>query len=112
MVGDGINDALALSYADAAVCMGAGADISLAKSDVALLSSDPRSLISAVVLARRTLRAIRQNLFFALGYNALAIPLAALGYVIPLIAAASMSLSSVAVVLNSLRIGAVFKDKK
>lgn len=112
MVGDGINDALALSYADAAVCMGAGADISLAKSDVALLSSDPRSLISAVVLARRTVRAIRQNLFFALGYNALAIPLAALGYVIPLIAAASMSLSSVAVVLNSLRIGAVFKDKK
>ncbi|MGH1600177.1 heavy metal translocating P-type ATPase [Campylobacter majalis] len=104
MVGDGINDTLAMSYASVAVCMGSGADVSLQKSDVVLLNDDLASLLMAIKISKRTLKTIKQNLAFSLCYNALTIPLAVLGYVIPLVAAVSMSLSSIIVILNALRI--------
>ena len=79
--------------------------MSIAKSDVVLIKDDPTSLAAAVALARRTYRIVRQNLAFSLVYNAVTIPLAMTGYVAPAVAALSMSLSSVAVVLNALRAG-------
>lgn len=108
MVGDGINDAGALSAASVAACMGRGADVSLARSDV-VLPAGLTGLARAVIIARATLRVVRQNLVFSLGYNALTLPLAMMGYVIPLVAAASMSFSSLVVVLNSLRIKRKFR---
>ena len=103
MVGDGINDAAALALSSVAVCMGSGAAVSIAKSDIVLMRDDPASLAAAVRLARRTYRIVRQNLAFSLVYNAVTIPLAMAGYVAPAVAALSMSLSSVAVVLNAMR---------
>ena len=103
MIGDGINDAAALALSSVAVCMGSGAAVSIAKSDVVLMRDDPASLAAAARLARKTYRIVRQNLAFSLVYNAVTIPLAMAGYVAPAVAALSMSLSSVAVVLNALR---------
>ena len=103
MIGDGINDAAALALSSVAVCMGSGAAVSIAKSDVVLMRDDPGSLAAAVALARKTYRIVRQNLAFSLVYNAVTIPLAMAGYVAPAVAALSMSLSSVAVVLNAMR---------
>ena len=103
MVGDGINDAAALALSSVAVCMGSGAAVSIAKSDVVLMRDDPASLAAAVALARKTYCIVRQNLAFSLVYNAVTIPLAMAGYVAPAVAALSMSLSSVAVVLNAMR---------
>ena len=103
MVGDGINDAAALALSSVAVCMGSGAAVSIEKSDVVLMRDDPASLAAAVALARKTYRIVRQNLAFSLVYNAVTIPLAMAGYVAPAVAALSMSLSSVAVVLNAMR---------
>ena len=102
MAGDGINDAAALALSSVAVCMGSGAAVSIAKSDVVLMRDDPASLAAAVRLARKTYRIVRQNLAFSLVYNAVTIPLAMAGYVAPAVAALSMSLSSVAVVINAL----------
>ncbi|MBE3022519.1 heavy metal translocating P-type ATPase [Campylobacter sp. 7477a] len=110
-VGDGINDSLAMSKAQVGVCMGSGADISLERSDVALLNDDITAFGDSMVLAKRTFRTIKQNLAFSLCYNALTVPLAVMGYVIPLFAALSMSLSSIVVILNSLRIKSTFKAK-
>lgn len=104
MIGDGINDTLAMSYASVGICMGSGADISLDKSDIVLLSDELLSLLFAVRISKKTLNIIKQNLAFSLSYNALTIPLAVLGFVIPLFAAISMSFSSLIVILNSLRI--------
>ncbi len=112
MAGDGINDALALSKSDIAIAMGSGADISVEVSDVILLDDKITSLEDALKLSRATYKNVKQNLGLSLVYNLITIPLAVAGYVIPLVAALSMSLSSLLVVGNAVRIKRVFKDKK
>ena len=104
MAGDGINDAIALARSDIAIAMGSGADIAIEVSDVILLEDNPAALADAYLISRRTFRAVKQNLGFSVLYNTIAIPLAVMGYVNPLVAALSMSLSSLFVVGNSMRI--------
>ena len=104
MVGDGINDTIALASSDIAIAMGSGADVAISVSDVVLLDEKVKDIYEAYKISKRTFRSVKENLGFSILYNIIAVPLAVAGFVNPLIAALSMSLSSLVVVGNSMRI--------